>query len=138
FFRFKLLTLLVVTAVVGAAVGLYIRMPAGQVEEVTDADFAEKVLASTAPVVVQFCADWCAPCKKAKPIIDEVAYEQRWQTKVYRADMDKSPKMAARFGITAIPALAVFEDGELKAITLGLREKSTYFELLAEADQKGQ
>jgi len=135
FLQFRIFTLLIFTAIVALAIGFYLRMPTGEVEEITQVEFKQKVLASNSPVFVLFCADWCQPCRVVKPWLNEAAYEQRWQTTVYSVDVDDSPEIIKQLGITAIPAMMVFQDGAVKAQRVGLSEKATFFELLAEARQ---
>ena len=79
---------------------------------VTDADFQEKVINSSNPVLVDFWADWCTPCKMIAPIVDELAEELDGQVEFAKVDVDSNPETAISYGIRSIPALIVFKDGK--------------------------
>jgi thioredoxin 1 len=78
---------------------------------VTDSEFQELVLKSKTPVLVDFWADWCAPCKMIAPIVEELAEEYDGQIVFAKVDVDSSPLTAAEYGIRSIPTLLVFKDG---------------------------
>ena len=78
---------------------------------VTDSDFQELVLKSDTPVLVDFWADWCAPCKMIAPIVEELAEEYDGKIVFAKVDVDSSPLTAAEYGIRSIPTLLVFKDG---------------------------
>jgi thioredoxin 1 len=78
---------------------------------VTDSEFQELVLKSETPVLVDFWADWCAPCKMIAPIVEELAEEYDGQIVFAKVDVDSSPLTAAEYGIRSIPTLLVFKDG---------------------------
>ena len=78
---------------------------------VTDSEFQELVLKSETPVLVDFWADWCAPCKMIAPIVEELAEEYDGQIIFAKVDVDSSPLTAAEYGIRSIPTLLVFKDG---------------------------
>jgi len=97
--------------------------------QLTDANFDQEVLNAAVPVLVDFWATWCGPCKMIAPIIDEIAAEKGDSVKVAKVDVDQNHAVAARFGIRAIPTLLLFKNGEVKEqIVGGMMSKS---ELLA-------
>ncbi len=80
--------------------------------KVAEDDFEGTVLESEAPVLVDFYADWCAPCKMVAPIVDEIAYRHIGRVLVAKVDTDRAPEVATRYGIRSIPTLILFRDGE--------------------------
>ena len=80
--------------------------------KVSEEDFQRTVLQSKAPVLVDFYADWCAPCKMVAPLIDEIAHDQVGRMLVTKVDTDQAQKVAMKYGIRSIPTLIVFRDGE--------------------------
>ena len=78
---------------------------------VTQETFEVEVLRATMPVLVDFWAAWCAPCRMVAPVVDEIAGERADQLKVAKVDVDKSPQIATQFGIMSIPTLILFKDG---------------------------
>ncbi|MBD3689565.1 thioredoxin [Nanchangia anserum] len=93
-------------------------------EPVTDADFAERVLASDVPVLVDFWAPWCPPCRQMSPVIEEISDEVDGTAKVYMLNVDENPATAAKYGVTSIPRFMFFRDGEEVASLLGARPKA--------------
>ncbi|MCH7735244.1 MAG: thioredoxin [Chloroflexi bacterium] len=81
-------------------------------QAVTDADFTEEVLNSDLPVLVDFWADWCGPCKMVAPIVEELANDYDGKLKVMKVDVDSSPLTAGTYGIRSIPTLLIFKDGK--------------------------
>ncbi len=79
---------------------------------VTQETFEAEVLRATMPVLVDFWAAWCAPCRMVAPVVDEIAGERAEQLKVAKVDVDESPQIATRFGIMSIPTLILFKDGQ--------------------------
>jgi thioredoxin 1 len=79
---------------------------------VTDATFAEEVLNSETPVLVDFWADWCGPCKMVAPVVEELASDYDGKLKVTKVDVDSSPLTAGTYGIRSIPTLLIFKDGK--------------------------
>ena len=84
----------------------------GNVQEVTDRTFAQEVLQSTSPVLVDVWADWCGPCKAIAPIVEELAREYEGQLKVMKLDVDENPRTASAYRVQSIPTLLVFKDGK--------------------------
>ena len=80
--------------------------------EITDATFEEEVVNADTPVLVDFWADWCAPCKMIAPIVEELAEEYDGQIKFGKVDVDSNPKVATNYGIRGIPTLLIFKAGE--------------------------
>ena len=91
---------------------------------VTDNDFAEKVLKASRPVLVDFGAVWCGPCKMIEPIVDELSTEYDGKMDFTKMDVDASPQTAIQFGIRSIPALLVFKNGKAVAQIVGAVPKA--------------
>ena len=81
-------------------------------QPVTDVDFTEEVLNSDLPVLVDFWADWCGPCKMVAPVVEELAADYDGRLKVMKVDVDSSPLTAGNYGIRSIPTLLIFKDGK--------------------------
>lgn len=88
--------------------------------EFTDDNFDQEVLQSESPVLVDFWAEWCAPCKALGPVIDSVASQYVGKAKVGKLDTDANPNMASKFGVSAIPTVILFQKGEIKEKFVGL------------------
>ena len=99
-------------------------------EVISSQDFQSKVLEADKPVLVDFFATWCGPCKRLAPILDEVAQEMAGKAYVYKVDIDQSPDVAARYGVTSVPTLIVFEDGQVAKQTVGAQPKQNLLALL--------
>jgi len=91
---------------------------------VTDSDFETEVLKSPLPVLVDYWADWCAPCRALAPVLDELSASYEGQLKIAKIDIDKNPQTPAKFGIRNIPTLMLFKDGNLVATQVGLLSKT--------------
>jgi thioredoxin 1 len=89
------------------------------VTEVTDATFEQNVLKSDKPVLVDFWATWCGPCKAIAPIVDEVANAYEGKATVYKMDVDKNMSTPMRYNVRGIPTLLVFKDGQVKEQIVG-------------------
>ncbi len=96
-------------------------------------NFDETVNNSPTPVLVDFWAEWCGPCKSLAPLLEEIATEQAGKALVAKVNIDESPELAERFGITAIPTLIVFNQGQAKRTFRGGQSKSTIVAALAAA-----
>jgi thioredoxin 1 len=86
---------------------------------VSDSTFEEVVLKSTEPVVVDFFAEWCGPCKAMAPALDQVAAEMQGKVKIVKVDVDQNPGITAKYGIRAMPTLMIFRGGEVAAQHVG-------------------
>ena len=99
--------------------------------EVNEANFEREVLQSTQPVVVDFWADWCGPCKMLAPALEELAREEEGRAVVAKVNVDENPALAMRFNIRSIPSLLYFSGGELRDQTIGVVSKKTILSKLA-------
>jgi len=102
----------------------------GKYVEVTDANFEDEVLKSDIPVLVDYWAVWCAPCKMIAPLVEEIAEEKEGVIKVAKMDVDNNPATATKFGIRSIPTLMIFKGGELVDQIIGAVPKSMIEEKL--------
>ena len=93
------------------------------VSKVSDADFDAEVLKSSQPVVVDFWAEWCGPCKQIGPALEEIAGTMNGKVKIVKLNVDENPATAAKYGIMSIPTLMLFKNGELASRQVGAAPK---------------
>ena len=101
-------------------------MSAANIVILTDGNFAQEVLKSTTPVLVDFWAEWCGPCKMVAPILDELASEYDGKVKIGKVNIDEFQGLATTYGIRAIPTLLIFKDGQVADQIVGLRSKRDF------------
>lgn len=92
--------------------------------EVTDGNFEDEVLSSDKPVLVDYWAEWCGPCKMTAPILDEVSDEYADQLKVAKLNIDENPNTPPKYGVRGIPTLMLFKDGNVEATKVGALSKA--------------
>lgn len=92
--------------------------------KVDNSNFQAEVLDSTEPVVVDFWAEWCGPCKMIAPSLEEISNEMAGKVKVVKVNIDENPEIAAKFGVRSIPTLAMFKGGEVADIKVGAAPKT--------------
>lgn len=90
----------------------------------TQANFEAEVLQSEIPVLVDFWAEWCGPCRMFSPIVDKFAGENQGKVKVAKVNVDEQPELAGRYGVMSIPTAILFKNGEVSATLVGLQQKS--------------
>jgi len=105
-------------------------MAAENVVKLTDATFDAEVTGAATPVLIDFWAEWCGPCRMVAPIIDALAQDYDGRVKVAKLNVDENPQVARRFGIRSIPTLLLFQDGRLRETAIGLRPKPQLEQLL--------
>ena len=100
--------------------------------KLTDENFEQEVLKSDIPVLVDFWAEWCVPCKMLGPIIEELADEYAGKVKICKLDVDDAPATAGQFGVQSIPTVIVFNSGEQVTQTLGAQPKDVIVKLFSD------
>ena len=99
-------------------------------QQITSADWQAKVLDASEPVLVDFFATWCGPCKMMAPVLDEIAAEKAGQISVYKIDVDENPDIAQKYGVMSIPTFIAFKGGQEVAKTLGAQPKTQLLGML--------
>ncbi|MEX2659216.1 MAG: thioredoxin [Acidimicrobiales bacterium] len=99
---------------------------------ISDATFDEEIGASGEPVIVDFWAEWCGPCKMIAPVLEEIAAEQAGKVRVAKLNVDDNPDVARRFDVMSIPTLIIFKDGQPQKRLVGAKGKGQLLEELAE------
>jgi thioredoxin 1 len=94
-------------------------------EQVTDSSFKEQVIDSEVPVLVDFWAPWCGPCRMVAPVVDEIASQYEGQIKVVKINTDENPNVASQYGIRSIPTLMIFKGGQKVDMVVGAVPKTT-------------
>ncbi|MDQ3987448.1 MAG: thioredoxin [Actinomycetota bacterium] len=92
-------------------------------QEVTEQEFNEVVLGSDTPVIVDFWAEWCSPCRLVHPELEKIEIEFHGKVRVVKLNIDLAPAIAAKYGIMSIPTIALFADGEVRSQVVGARPK---------------
>ncbi|HEV7935760.1 MAG TPA: thioredoxin [Actinomadura sp.] len=99
---------------------------------VTDADFENEVLANDKPVLVDFWAEWCAPCRMVAPVLEEIAKEHGDKIDIVKLNIDENPKVPAEYGIMQIPTMNLYSGGEVVKQIMGAKPKAALLRELAE------
>ncbi|QQR80295.1 MAG: thioredoxin [Deltaproteobacteria bacterium] len=108
-------------------------MASENVFHTTDQNFERDILKSTKPILVDFWATWCAPCRALAPVVDEVANQFKDTIGVYKVDIDSNPESPAKFGVRGIPTVILFKDGKVVDQVVGAVPKSTLEGLIKKA-----
>ena len=105
---------------------------AGNLLELTNETFDEEVGSSELPLIVDFWAEWCGPCRTVAPVVEQIASENEGKVRLAKLNVDDAPAVAQRYGIMSIPTLMVFKDGQAKKRIVGAKGKGQLLEDLAE------
>jgi thioredoxin 1 len=99
-----------------------------QPTKVTDDSFESDVLKSSGPVLVDFWAEWCGPCKQIAPALDDLAKDLAGKIKIAKVNVDENPNTPSKYGVRGIPTLMVFKDGQVAATKIGMLPKNKLYE----------
>jgi thioredoxin 1 len=105
----------------------------GSTKAVTDASFTSDVLQSETPVLVDFWAEWCAPCKKVSPLLEEIANEMGDKVRIVKVNIDENPETARAYRVMSVPTLTVFKGGQPVQSVAGARPKGDLVKLIEAA-----
>ncbi|OPB30395.1 thioredoxin [Bartonella sp. WD12.1] len=97
-----------------------------------NSNFENEVLTSSTPVVVDFWAEWCGPCKMIAPILDEISIEMQGQVKIVKVNIDENPELATQYGVRSIPTLLMFKNGNISSHMVGAVSKGRLCEWIKE------
>jgi thioredoxin 1 len=106
--------------------------------KVSDESFEQDVLKSATPVLVDFWAEWCGPCKQIGPALEQIAEELEGQVTVAKVNIDESPMTPGRYGVRGIPTLMLFRDGQMASMKVGAMPKGKIVEWLAETGVRSE
>ena len=104
----------------------------GKIAELSDANFAQEVLQASQPVLVDFWAPWCGPCRQITPVIEQLAEENMGSAKVLKVNIDENPQTAQQLNVMSIPTLIVFKDGQEARRFVGVQSKARLQDALNE------
>ena len=105
----------------------------GNIKELSDQEFQSEVLQSAEPVLIDFWAPWCGPCRMIAPIVEELANENAGSLKVAKINIDNSPNTAASYGVSSIPTLMIFKNGEVADRFVGVQPKKRLQDAIEQA-----
>jgi len=105
--------------------------PVAEVQDITDQEFQSEVLDASTPVIVDFWAEWCAPCRQIAPIVKELAGEYEGKVRIVKMNVDESPQTPGKYGVRAIPTVLAFQNGQVVEQLQGARPKAAFEEMIS-------